>query len=49
MSTPFVWFPENDVTLPLEIKFPTSFLPVRRPTEEELEFCETLELTSTDH
>ena len=48
-STHSVWFPEKNITLPLEIKFPISFLSVRRPTEEELEFCETLELTSTDH
>ena len=48
-SSHSIWFPDNNVILPLELKFPISFLPVRRPTEEELEFCETLELTSTDH
>lgn len=48
-STHSIWFPEDDVKLPLQLKFPISFLPVRRPTEEELEFCQRLELTSSDH
>ena len=48
-STHSIWFPDDSVRLPLELKFPISFLPVRRPTEEELEFCKRLELTSTDH
>jgi hypothetical protein len=45
-STHSIYFPQMDIRLPLLSKFPISFLPVRRPTEEELEFCQILELTS---
>ena len=45
-STHSIYFPESEVRLPLLSKFPISFLPVRKPTEEELEFCQRLELTS---
>ena len=47
-STHSIYFPEEDLRLPLLMKFPVSFLPVRRPTPEELDNCPILDLTSTD-
>ena len=47
-STHSIYFPEEDKRLPLLSKFPISFLPVRRPTREELDNCPTLCLTSSD-
>ena len=47
-STHSVYFPGEDKRLPLLSKFPISFLPVRRPTREELETCVTLEVTSME-
>ena len=48
-STHSIYFPDSNLRLPLSLKFPTSFLPVRRPSQEELDNCMTLELTSSDH
>ena len=47
-STHSVYFPNEDKRLPLLSKFPISFLPVRKPTADELENCITLELTSME-
>lgn len=47
-STHSIYFPEENVRLPLLMKFPISFLPVRRPTPEELDNCPIFDLTSTD-
>ena len=43
-----VWFPDDDVELPLDLKGPISYLHVRYPTDEDMEFCTELELTSID-
>ena len=48
-STHSIYFPEKDIRLPLLTKFPTSFLPVCRPSQEDLDTCPTLDLTSSDH
>ena len=48
-STHSIYFPESDLRIPLSLRFPTSFLPVRRPTQEELDNYMTLDLTSSDH
>ena len=47
-SSHSVYFPKEDIRLPLQMKFPISYLPVRRPTSEELDTCQILTLTSTD-
>ena len=47
-STHSLYFPEQDVRLPLLSKFPISFLPVRYPSNIELDTCPTLSLTSQD-
>ena len=47
-STHSIYFPNEDVRLPLLSKFPISFLPVRYPSTIELDTCMTLSLTSTD-
>ena len=47
-STHSIYFPHEDKRLPLLSKFPISFLPVRRPTREELDTCLSLELTSME-
>ena len=44
-STHSVYFPNQDVRLPLSMKGPISYLPVRYPSEEEMEFCQHLELS----
>ena len=47
-STHSVYFPDQDIRIPLQLHGPISYLPVRYPTDEELEFCPTLDLTSHD-
>ena len=47
-STHSIYFPHEDVRLPLLTKFPISFLPVRYPQQAELDSCPTLTLTSAD-
>ena len=47
-STHSVYFPEQDIRIRLQLHGPISYLPIRYPTEEELEFCPTLDLTSHD-
>ena len=47
-STHSIYFPEEDKRLPLLSKFPISFLPVRKPLQEELDTCPVLTLTSAD-
>ena len=44
-STHSVYFPTEDIRLPLQMDGPTSFLPVRYPTDEEMEFCPHLHLS----
>ena len=43
-----VYLPEKDIMLPLLSNGPTLYLPVRYPSEDELNNCEHLELTSID-
>ena len=47
-STHSLYFPQQDIRLPLLSKFPISFLPVRYPSTIELDTCPTLNLTSSD-
>ena len=47
-STHSVFFPENNIRLPLQMHGPISYLPVRYPSNEEMEFCPMLDLTSQD-
>jgi len=47
-STHSIWFPDEDIRMPLLMNGPISFLPVRYPTEEEMDTCIHLELTSYD-
>ena len=44
-STHSVYFPTEDVRLPLLMDGPTSCLPVRYPTDDEMEYCIHLELS----
>ena len=44
-----VWLPNGDVNLPLSMNGPISYLPVRFPTNEDMEFGEYVELTSSDN
>ena len=43
-----IYIPEKDITLPLLSHGPTLYLPVRYPSQDELNECEHLELTSHD-
>ena len=43
-----IWFPDENIHLPLEMHGPISHLQVRYPSDEELEFCTELEVTSSD-
>ena len=45
ISTHSVIFPSHDIELPLHMHGPVSYLPVRYPTESELDRCLHLELT----
>ncbi len=47
-STHSIQFPKQQVTLPLSLFGPVSYLPVRFPNDEEMNFCERLELTCGD-
>ena len=47
-STHSVYFPNQNIGLPLLSKFLISFLPVCYPSTIELDTCQTLSLTSTD-
>ena len=47
-SSHSVHFPANDITLPLDMHGPISYLPVRYPTDDELEHCLHLELSCGD-
>ena len=44
-STHSVYFPLEDISLPLLMDGPTSFLPVRYPSDEEIEYCPHLHLS----
>ena len=44
-STHSVYFPAEDVRLPLMMDGPTSFLPVRYPNDDEIEYCPHLHLS----
>lgn len=48
ISTFSVYFPDVQVRLPLQSSFPTSYLHVRRPTQNELATCLDLDLTSAE-
>ena len=48
LSTHSIVFPSEDISLPLHMHGPVSFLPVRYPTDEELDQCLHLELTDGD-
>ena len=43
-----IWFPDENIHLPLEMHGPISHLRVRYPSDEELEFCTELEVISSD-
>lgn len=43
-----IFFPEQQIRLPLSSSFPTSYLHVRRPSVHELDTCPDLELTSAE-
>ena len=43
-----IYFPEDDVELPLQLHGPVSYLQVRYPTDEELNSCQHLELSCHD-
>ena len=47
-STHSIWFPQQDLRLPLLMNGPISFLPVRYPTDDELNHCNHFDLTSYD-
>ena len=47
-STHSIYFPDEDIRLPLLSNFPISFLPVRHPSPTELNEYPTLSLTSAD-
>ena len=47
-STHSLYFTEEEKRIPLQLKFPISYLPVRRPSREELDNCPILCLTSAD-
>ena len=44
-SSHSIYFPSDDIHLPLLMDGPTSYLPVRFPTDEELDYCPHLELS----
>lgn len=44
-STHSIYFPTEDIRLPLDMHGPISFLPVRYPTDDELDTCLHLELS----
>jgi len=43
-----IYFPEDDVELPLQLHGPVSYLQVRYPMDEELNSCQHLELSCHD-
>lgn len=47
-STHSIYFPDKEIRCPLLMHGPVSFLPVRYPTDEEMDFCPRLELTSVE-
>ena len=47
-STHSIIFPDKPIHLPLQMNGPISYLPVRYPSDEEMEFCVHLDLTSDD-
>ena len=47
-STHSVYFPNEDVRLPLLLNGPVSYLPVRYPTDEEMDQCLHLDLSCND-
>jgi hypothetical protein len=47
-GTHSIYIPQRDLHIPLQIKGVLSCLPVRRPTIEEIENCEWVELTPAD-
>ena len=44
-STHSIIFEDENISLPLELHGPVSYLPVRYPSEEEIESCQHLELS----
>ena len=47
-STHSVYFPTEDIRLPLALNGPISYLPVRYPTDEEMDTCVHLQLSAGD-
>ena len=47
-SSHSIYFSKQDIQLPLSVHGTTSYLPIHFPTNEEMEFCPSLELTSQD-
>ena len=47
-TTHSIWIPERDISLPLDLHGPISYLRVRYPNEEDLDFGEYVDLTSPD-
>lgn len=47
-STFSLFFPEQQIRIPLASKFSIAYIPVRKPTQEELSSCLSLDLTSAD-
>jgi hypothetical protein len=47
-STHFIFFPEQNIHLPLQLHGIISYLSVRKATQLEIETCEWLELTSKE-
>ena len=43
-----IYVPHLDLHLPFESHGPTAFLPIRRPTDQEYEECDHLDLTDSD-
>jgi len=47
-STHTIYFPEEDMRLPLQLNGIISFLSIRKPSKKEIETCTWLELTSDE-
>ena len=45
-STHSIYFPMEDINLPLDMNGPISYLPVRYPSDNDLDHCQQLDLTS---
>ena len=47
-STQSIIFPHNDTELPILFNGPVPFIPVRYPTDEDIETCPTIHLTAEE-